>query len=58
VGVLAIIGTIAAFMNTFHAWHDRDGWWRKLNSTALLLACFATIWFAFSLHLLNLHLNY
>jgi CubicO group peptidase (beta-lactamase class C family) len=58
VGVLAIIGTIAAAMNAFHAWHERDGWWRKLNSSALVLACFAMIWFAFSLHLLNLHLNY
>ena len=58
VGVLAIIGTIAAAMNAFHAWHEHGGWWRKLNSTALVLACFAMIWFAFSLHLLNLHLNY
>jgi len=58
VGVLAIIGTIAAGMNAFHAWHARDGWWRRLNSAALVLACLATIWFNFSLHLLNLHLNY
>jgi CubicO group peptidase (beta-lactamase class C family) len=58
VGVLAIIGTVAAIMNAFHAWHERAGWWRKLNSAALVLACFSMIWFAFSLHLLNLHLNY
>ena len=58
VGLLAIVGTIAAVMNAFHAWQERDGWWRKLNSVILVLACFATIWFAFSLHLLNLHLNY
>jgi CubicO group peptidase (beta-lactamase class C family) len=58
VGVLAIIGTIAAFMNAFHAWKERGGWWRKLNSVALMLACFTTIWFAFSLHLLTLHLKY
>jgi len=57
-GVLAIIGTFAAVMNAFHAWRERTGWWRKLNSSALVLACFAMIWFAFSLHLLNLHLNY
>ena len=44
--------------NAFNAWHEHGGWWRKLNSTALVLACFAMIWFAFSLHLLNLHLNY
>lgn len=58
VGVLAIIGTIAALANARHAWRSHGGWWRKLNSLALVLACFVTIWFAFSLHLLNVHLNY
>jgi hypothetical protein len=57
-GALAIIGTIAVLANARHAWRSRGGWWRKLNSLALALACFATIWFAFSLHLLNVHLNY
>lgn len=58
VGVLAILASAAAPMNVFHAWRVPGGWWRKLNSAALLLACLAMIWFAFSLHLLNLHLNY
>lgn len=58
IGVLAIIGTIAALANACYAWRTPGGWWRKLNSLALVLACFATIWFAFSLHLLNVHLNY
>ncbi len=58
VGVLAIVGTIAVLANARYAWRATGGWWRKLNSAALVLACFATIWFAFSLHLLNLHLNY
>jgi CubicO group peptidase (beta-lactamase class C family) len=58
IGVLAIIGTIAALANARYAWRTRGSWWRKLNSLALVLACFATIWFAFSLHLLNVHLNY
>jgi CubicO group peptidase (beta-lactamase class C family) len=58
IGVLAILGTIAAMANARCAWSASGGWWRKLNSVALVLACFATIWFAFSLHLLNLHLNY
>jgi hypothetical protein len=57
VGVLAIVGTIAVLANARYAWRA-TGWWRKLNSVALVLACFATMWFAFSLHLLNLHLNY
>ncbi|WP_426701076.1 serine hydrolase domain-containing protein [Rhodanobacter sp. Col0626] len=58
IGVLAIVGTIAVIANARHAWRATGGWWRKLNSLALVLACFGTIWFAFSLHLLNLHLNY
>lgn len=58
VGVLAIVGTIAVLANARYAWRATGGWWRKLNSVALVLACFATMWFAFSLHLLNLHLNY
>jgi CubicO group peptidase (beta-lactamase class C family) len=58
IGVLALAGVVAAFGNAFYAWRERSGWWRKLNSLALLLACLATVWFTFSLHLLNLHLNY
>lgn len=57
IGVLAIVGTLV-LANARHAWHATGGWGRKFNSIALVLACFATIWFAFSLHLLNLHLNY
>lgn len=58
VGVLAVIGSIAAIMNARHAWREPDRWWRKANSAALLLACLAGLWFTFGLHLLNLHLNY
>lgn len=57
-GVLAVIGTVAAIMNARHAWCEPGRWWRKVNSTALVLACLVIVWFAFSLHLLNLHLNY
>ena len=58
IGLLAVVGTFAVIMNMRYAWGAVGGWWRKLNSLALTLACFATIWFVFSLHLLNLHLNY
>ena len=58
VGVLAILGIVAAAMNTWHAWRVPGGWWRKLNSAALLLACLTTLWFVASLHLLGLHLDY
>ena len=58
VGVLAVLGIAAAAMNAWHAWRVPGGWWRKLNSVALLVACLATLWFVASLHLLGLHLNY
>jgi len=58
VGVLAILGIAAAAMNAWHAWRVPGGWWRKLNSVALLAACLASLWFVGSLHLLGLHLNY
>ena len=58
VGVLAVIGTLAVIANARHAWREPGGWWRKANSTMLVLACLAALWFVFSLHLLGLHLNY
>ncbi|MGH8159560.1 MAG: serine hydrolase domain-containing protein [Rhodanobacter sp.] len=58
VGVLAVIGTVAALMNARHAWNEPGRWWRKANSTALLLACVAGLWFTFGMHLLSLRLNY
>ncbi len=58
IGVLAILGTVAVAMNAVCAWRQPSGWWRKTNSVLLLIACLAAIWFAFSLHLLNVHLNY
>jgi CubicO group peptidase (beta-lactamase class C family) len=58
IGVCSMIGTLAVLMNAICAWRAPAGWWRKINSMLLLMACFALIWFAFSLHLMNLHLNY
>jgi hypothetical protein len=58
IGACSLIGTAAALMNAVCAWRVPDGWWRKINSAMLLMAFFALIWFAISLHLLNLQLNY
>jgi hypothetical protein len=58
VGALAVVGIAAVIANVRYAWSERGRWWRKLHSAALLVACLAMAWFAFSLHLLNLHLNY
>lgn len=58
-GVFAVVATAAAVGNAACAWRERStGWWRRLNSLALLLACLATVWFSGSLHLLSRHLNY
>ncbi|MFC5740881.1 hypothetical protein [Dyella tabacisoli] len=56
--ILAVVGTFAVAASARHAWREPGHLWRKLNSAALLLACFAAIWVAFSLHLLSPHLNY
>jgi CubicO group peptidase (beta-lactamase class C family) len=58
IGLLASAGTIAVAMNAWHAWREPGGWWRKLASLVLLLACVVAVWFAYSQHLLSLHLNY
>ena len=58
IGVFALLGIVPMLANVGHAWRENGGWWRKLNSLVLVVAGFATLWFAFSLHLLNLHLNY
>jgi len=57
-GVLAIVGTVGVLMNAVSAFRLASGWWRRTNSVLLLIACVAMIWFAVSLHLLNLYLNY
>ena len=57
-GVLALVGTLAVLMNAVYAWRAVGGWWRKINSALLLVACVAAIWFVVNLHLLSLHLNY
>jgi hypothetical protein len=58
VGAVAILGVLAVVMNAFYAWREPSGWWRRLHSIFLLLACVATIWFVISLHLMSVHLNY
>ncbi len=58
IGWLAVAGTIAVVMNGWHAWREPGRWWRKLDSVVLLLACGVSLWFAWTQHLLSLHLNY
>lgn len=58
VGWLAVLGTVAVAINAWHAWRASGGWWRKLDSVILLLACLVTLWFVASQHLLSFSLNY
>jgi len=58
VGLLAAVGILAVAMNAWHSWRTTGGWWRKIDSVILLLACLAALWFVGSQHLLSLHLNY
>jgi len=59
IGVVGIIGTVVPVYETFQGFWDRTRpWWTKLASLVVALACVATVWFAFSQHLLTLGLDY
>jgi CubicO group peptidase (beta-lactamase class C family) len=57
-GYLALAGTVAAVGNAVLAWTEPSGWWRKVNSAALGLACVLASLMSLGLHLLKLGLNY
>ncbi|ULU25568.1 serine hydrolase domain-containing protein [Dyella terrae] len=57
VGSLAVLGTVPAAMETWHAWQGKV-WWRRISSTMLLLACLGAIAFIASWHLLSFDPSY
>jgi CubicO group peptidase (beta-lactamase class C family) len=58
-GVIAILGTIFPLYELRLALADpMRPWWTKLSDALLALAALAVVWFAFSLNLVNFHLNY
>jgi hypothetical protein len=58
-GVVAILGTIFPLYELRLALADpMRPWWTKLSDALLALAALAVVWFAFSLNLVNFHLNY
>ncbi|WP_199098516.1 serine hydrolase domain-containing protein [Dyella sp. ASV21] len=58
VGVLAVLGTLAAARYGWTAWRLAGAWWHKLASAVLLLACVAAIVFIGAFHLLSPALHY
>jgi hypothetical protein len=56
-GVAGLFGMGPVLVNLARTWRDR-GWWPRLWSSAVALACVATAWFAFAFHLLSLSLRY
>ncbi len=58
-GVVAIVGAIVPLYGLRVALADGERpWWTKATDGFVALAAVATIWFAFTLNLVNFHLNY
>ena len=59
IGIVGVIGTVVPLYAAFQTFKERARpWWAKLASLVVALACLATVWFAFSQHLLTLGLDY
>ena len=59
IGILGAVGTIIVIYNAFLAWTSAgSGWWRKVYSVLLALACFGFLWFAYAGNLLVLRSTY
>ena len=58
-GLLTVIGTLAALWSALSAWRNRARWfWSKIGESAIVAACLGLAWFIFTWHLLALSLNY
>ncbi|WP_372783202.1 serine hydrolase domain-containing protein [Phenylobacterium sp.] len=59
VGLVGVLGTLAPLANVATVFGDASrGWWAKVSSVSIAVACVACIWFAFSLRLITLHIAY
>jgi CubicO group peptidase (beta-lactamase class C family) len=58
VGLIAALGTLAALANAAAVLRGDRGWFAKVSSLAIALACVAAVWFQLSLHLLTLNIAY
>jgi len=58
-GVIGIIGVLVPVYEFKLALGDRARpWWTKATNGFIVLACLAAVWFAFTINLVNFHLNY
>jgi CubicO group peptidase (beta-lactamase class C family) len=58
-GVAGLLGTAVVLVNLAQTWRGPGrGWWTRLWSSTVALACLATAWFAFAFHLLSANLRY
>jgi hypothetical protein len=58
-GVVGIVGTLVPLYEFRLALADGERpWWTKVTDGLIVLACLATVWFAFTIDLVNFHLNY
>lgn len=59
VGVVGVIGAIIPLLQLGTSLADGDRrWWTKVTDVLIAVACVATVWFAFTQHLLTVSLNY
>jgi CubicO group peptidase (beta-lactamase class C family) len=58
-GILGTIGVIFPLSELVVALPDRSRpWWTKVTDVLIAVACVATVWYAFTQHLLSVGLNY
>jgi hypothetical protein len=58
-GVIGIVGAVVVIYELMLALGDAARpWWTKVTDFLLVVAAVATIWFAWTLNLVNFHLNY
>jgi hypothetical protein len=54
IGVVAVVGAVAPIVNVGQVFSDpRRGWFAKVSSVVIALACVAGVWFAISLKLIT-----
>jgi len=57
--IVGVLGAVVAVLNLLAVWGESGrGWWAKVSSLAMALACVSVVWFIFSLNLLSLGLNF
>jgi Beta-lactamase len=57
--LLGVLGALGSVWNALAIWRSRSGgWWARLSSTLLALACLDFAWLSFELHLMGPSVNF